>query len=503
MSCLKHSGSAFRYLLCLASLFAVFVENTASYAEMVDVDKAEQEAREKYRQRFEVFLQDRNVFGKAKLPDGKKLDSGSSKSRLNKDDKNLFQSDLTYHDYSFDTDEDTKEKDSSGDSETRRLYAFISEHGKVSSAGGSSELERTVYKFHEKYSKEEKDKKKQGAQEGKDFRSVFEVTTEKAKPKKKPQGQNNSNKPQQDQGPPDVARWKLREDVKKEVEEVGERSYETLARAAKDEDAKSDPDAAPNLGFLYEGANRALRGWWNSSVANLGQSRAYQGVPVGSDVNEVQLQETLAKCEDWADRMLQDAAKNGADMQKVTEEVERMKNQCLEMTKVNYDQIGPRFKKDDSGEEKLSQSDAENEDSRERDLRAQVTVLDKAGIDLNQIETNWNYKQKDGTAPVTLSYDENSQPQKEVDLTVADQLDLYNKELNEAADDYDKVRDSLPPGIPLPSRQDILKYQIAPGTRNVMDITKLPTGNVEELGVSERKQDPIPKDYEGLVDQDQ
>jgi len=440
--------------------------------------------------------------GKTKTPDGKTM-MGGKKTRFNKDDSGPFQSDLTYHDFAFNTVENSNEGQGQQDQQNKKrrtLFAFVSSHGGVTAEGGSSRLERTVFQYHQQYAKEEeKDKaQKDDEQKGIKFRDVFKITTQEVFEAE----DGNKGKGKKKEEPDKVERWELRPEVQQAVEEVGKESYETIAKSGRDEGAEDDPTVMPNLTFLYEAANRATEAWWNSTLANLGQRRANRGIKPGSLPDRVQLSEAISNCDQWSGAIRQALAQaNPQEQEALQKDIARMAQQCKQMVQVPYNVVNPKFEEDDgqNGGGQLKAEGAEKEDPLQRDARNQLEVLAKAGIRLNELPSNWKYNEKDEKAPVTVYFDENAQPQGETPLRVDEQLSLYNQSLQSAAQGIEEIKTRIPDlkmGNPL-------DYQIAPKSRSVKDINRPTESQWEEFGSARSPQRPEARTYEQLVQKSQ
>jgi hypothetical protein len=124
-------------------------------------------------------------------------------------------------------------------------------------------------------------------------------------------------------------------------------------------------------------------------------------------------------------------------------------------------------------------------------------VIDKAGIRLNEVQTNWNYTDKDEKAKVVTSYTEDGRPNQTQDLRVDEQIDLYNKGLQEAAESYEKIKKNLPTLNTNP--KDILANQIQMKSKRIDQIMEIPPSVAEEFGLKKGpSQQQLPQYYEDL-----
>jgi hypothetical protein len=477
---------------------------TLLQAKLEDVDGAEEKARNDYINQFIKFTQDKNVQGKARDPRGKAVPT-ASKERFNADDHNTFKSELTYHDYVFSTTEEKTAPD--GTTKTKKkLPAFISEHGGIVAAAGSSALERKVYDLDKKFS-EQLSKTPPKDEVGVSYFSIFKETTQEIFEKGialaggAPPPPPKNGQPQEKEK---RSRLEIRSEAKKEIEKVGEDSFETIRESGRDEDQRQNPNALDNGVLLRVAAGDATTAMWNSTLANLSQRRANKGMEnkqiSSEDGGNPQLSEGMAKCKDWSKAAFSSLAaiKDPAEKDKLTKEFQRMESQCEEMAKLPFDAIDPRFvdSKTPGGKAELKEGGPRMEDSIQRDLRVQLEVLDKAGISLDKIPSNWKYSDQDNRAKV-ITFDDNA-PKTQA-LTVAEQLDSYNNQLDSAEKGYKTAAKKLVKfRAPKPT-----KFKIQPETKTIMEINQPPPSAYQELGV-DAKSIKLPEQaetYQELVDQ--
>ncbi|MBI1859976.1 MAG: hypothetical protein HYR96_03540 [Deltaproteobacteria bacterium] len=482
-----------------------------------EADSSEKTFRQYWADRFATFTQEQNVPGLGSTPDGNQAIAGK-KVRGNHDDGFQYEGYLTYHDFAFDTDEDVLKSSKTNPNdpnakESRKLYANISPHGAVSAAGGSSLLERTVYQQHEKYMKQQEEARKNGKpadddKTGTEFKSIFKVETKQVMldPDSGNSG-NNPDKPEKKK----VERWYLRDDVKTEVEKAGDEAAKTVEAAARSQGSENDENALSNSTLLYETAGRAYDAWWNSSLANVTQARVNRTVKgrVAGSRMKAQLNEDIASCDDWATKAKNEIKKMGNpqggsqgsnDSQKDEQEIDRMLNQCKEMVTASYANIDPEFKQDpekpDAPKELKSLGPAE-EKARERDQRVQLEILADAQKKPSEVQSNWQYTEDDAKAKVTIAYDENAKSPQQTDMTVKDQVDSYNNQVQEAAKALDEVKKRLPT-LDTTSEQ-VLQYQIK-GNLSAKEISALPQELYEDdTGVKKSTTAATPGSYNQLM----
>lgn len=468
---------------------ALLLMAAQAWAAPEDADRSEERARASFVDQFTIFMQDKNVQGRAKSPDGKVV-GGGKKTRFNGDDGLAFQSDLTYHDYSFNStkmDDQPKNGQNNLAAPPKTLHAHISSHGGVDAAGGSSLLERTVFGLDKKFT--EADQKKEEKEEpGVKYKSIFKITTQAVIEKQGPNKGMEKDK---------VERFEMRPEATQEIDKVGVQSSETILQAARGQENANDPQALGNGVYLRAAAYEATKALWNSTLANLTQRRANRAIEGGILPFSVQISEGAPKCDGWAQEAQAALAKmqfGKAQMERAQKDIQRMLEQCRQIGALPYNAINPKFEKDENDQEKLTMQGPEKEDALQRDSRLQLEVMSKAGKSVTEAPSNWKYDKNADKARMTIQYDE-GQP-REGTRTMAEQLESYNENLKSAEEGYDEVKSRIP-GMNNPKPT---QYAIQPGTVNLMDINQPPASAFEEVGI-ERAQDkgPVPQTYDQLL----
>ncbi len=476
------------------AVFLLALSYAPAHATPEDADKSEERARNAFIDQFSKFTQDKNVQGRARTPDGKVV-QGGSKTRYNQDDGLAFQSDLTYHDYSYFK---VLEEDQGNGKPPKKVYLqpFISDHGKVSAAGGSSLLERTAFSLDQKLGKQDAQNANKPTPQGVSYKSIYKITTKEVS---QPQGGPAANAapntdPEETKTP--ASRWELREEAKPEIEKVGETAAQTILRSAKGEQNANDPQTLGNGVLLRQAAASATQALWNSTLANLSQRRVRSGV-YG---DRPSLSEGAPRCEDW--KAAQMAALNqklqGVSdptvRQKMVESIENQTKQCKTLASTPYDTVAPTFQPEDNETIALKSEGVEKEDALQRDSRLQLQVMAQAGKSVTELPSKWKFSKDDEKARMTISYDDN-QP-KEGALTMKEQLDSYNANLKNAEQGYEDVQKRFP-DLQMAKPTD---YAIQPGTMNIIDINQPPEAAFEEVGIENKtRTGPAPKTYDQLL----
>jgi hypothetical protein len=484
-----------------------------------DAEAEAAKARKNYTERFIKFTQDKNVMGKAKNPQGKVV-QGGQKTKFNADDGLSYQSDLTYHDFSYNTPDSEAQKANPNDpnAQSRTLYGFISSHGGIAEGGGSSLLERVAYEKHTEYSKKDEDPKereKRDQEKGIKYRSIFKVETREVFKKPDTSSQGNSsqssqqaanNKPKQE--PDKVERTELRPDVKQAFEEVGETASKTVERAAKDPGSEDDPNKMGNLSFYYEAASRASRALWDSTLSNLSQRRVNRAVEKKNYGKLGDLAPTLSEstptCESWAQSVTEEIGKlqDAKEKQSYQEQLSEQVQQCQQMVQVKWSAVDPRFENPESQQKQqkqIKEQGTDREDDKARDLRNQLQVMDKVGISSDELQTNWKYGDEEFQNEVVEGDGEGNSSVSQ--MSNSDQLNAYNQAIDSALESLKETKQLLPDYQV--NEQAIQTKKIEIGKTNLLEINKLPEHMQEGTGSPQNNPPAAAQTYQELVQQQQ
>jgi hypothetical protein len=468
------SGKTVGGILSLA--FCILAVN--AHAKLNDVEALQQQALKDNIERFGKFTQNKDVMGRARLPNGQN-NQGGEKDRMNQDDGVSYTSIFTYHRNAFDSREEVPDPqggtgpDGKPKTKEQTLNLYVSDHGKL--AGDSSILERLIYKFHQMFSSQEKSKEEREALEkqGKREESVFivekqEVEDDQAQGKGKGEDSNLKK----------AERYFLKEEVaeatKKEVGQVG---FNNVEKASKDEQNQDDPQAMGYLPFFYEAAQRAYEGWRDTTLAGLGQRRIY-------NVATVRASESAPSCDAATQQTLQmkiQRANGDQDaIKRAQEEAQKDLENCKKVAALDYREIAPVKETDENGKSELKSEGLAKEDGIQRDLRVQAEVLDRFGITAKDVKSGWKYKEEDFKSKVGIKFNERGEAIEEVDMTGAEQLDSFNQQLTEADQKWGDVKGRLQ-GSPYDTGDvNASQFEERPGEKYAGDISKIRAQNREE-----------------------
>lgn len=445
---------------------SVLAESENAYVPPSAESEAER-ARKTYIERFIKFTQDKNVAGRGKDPNGKVV-QGGEKSKFNGDDGNTFQSDLTYHDNAYVEFVEGPQKPGAPEGSPppkERLTEFVSSHGNLSD---SSQLERVVYQKHKELSQKDQ-QNPPPAQKGIRYDSILKKETVEV-----------NDDPKDPTKKSEVFRSRIREEIKPEIEQVGKEAFQTVERAAKEPGAENDSELMGNLTFYREAAARASKSMWDSTLANLAQRRSFLS---GSGVR---LNVATPSCEAWAQA-------EGEEIQKIKdpnekkdaqEKLQETVKKCQQLAQTQWSAIQPKFESDPKQPDapaQLKEKGIKDEDGYERDLRNQLQVMDKVGLNPDQLQSEWKYQLEEFKNEILSETDESGNVST-VQMTNAEQLEEYNKALDKALESR-KQTEALAPELRL-DEESIQAKKIQPGTTSILQINKVPEQMLEELGAT-------------------
>ena len=121
-----------------------------------------------------------------------------------------------------------------------------------------------------------------------------------------------------------------------------------------------------------------------------------------------------------------------------------------------------------------------------------LELMSKAGADISEVQTNWKYEDKD--QKVQLKNNDET-----VNQSMAEQLESYNKQLEDANAAYDEVSKEAPSVFK--KTVDINQYKIEPGSRSLKDINQRPNQGYADFGVDTSKlaEPDSARNYEELI----
>jgi hypothetical protein len=490
-----------------------------TFAKLQNIEAAQALSRQTYVQRFTEFTQEKDVMGRPRMPSGKVVE-GKIKQSFNPDDQVTFQSDLTYHDYTYDTPDEAFNKKNQQQNQSggqngekgnstpqeRTLLANISPHGASGAGTGSSLLERTVYQLFDTFAKAEakqdREEREKLAQQGIRKDGPFEIETQKVQ---QAQGGNNGgsgggNNANNDM-PDKVERYKFNQEAEKKIAEVGDFAAKAVEKAAKDPDKKEDNQAMGNLERYYWAANQGIEAMWNSVMANLGQRRAYQG---GNGSSQIELSEDTASCAAWEQKMVSNIKPDDQGKDAKIQDAKKMREQCEQLVRTNFRQINPKMESDQGGQMVMKEKGPNWEDSRQRDNRVQLELMDKVGKRASEVPSNWKYSEADEKALVTVDYDKAGNPAGTKGLRMDEQVDRYNEQLKAAAEKIPDIKSRFP-DLALDAKK-IESYQIPKKKLSAKEITQFPGEARDpefEMEPQKQLQPKLADSYSNLIKQGQ
>jgi len=473
-----------------------------AFANLANVEAAQQRALQNNFDQFLRLTQEKDVMGKPMTAQGEFSPTGE-KARFNSDNKLSYTSRLTDHKNAFNVDEEVKKdgqapnqsnnpnqaaSNQGGETMIRRLFAWVSGHGAESEGGGASILEQIMYKFHSMFSSEEQKKKdleQQEKEEGTRYTSAFKIETREVFKKEDEEGAAAATpaaNQDPDEEPEKVDRSFLRDEVKKEVDDLGTLTADAVARAATTEDQQDDPSAIPNGLRMREAARRGIKAAYDSALASLGQRNAYKAIKGFGARYKPKLNEDRETCQKWAAGARQDLAQESPGAQEtVGKEIDRMLEQCEQVVQLSYNEVAPKFESDPNSnddKETLKSQGPEKEDNFSRDLRNQLSLIRESETTVKDLETNWEYTQDEGKNKVVIEFDENGQPKEAVALSPQEQMDLFDAQQDDAKEAYQLAKEKNPTIQYDPEAFD--QYKLRGKNIPLTDIAKIPDQLYEE-----------------------
>ena len=266
-----------------------------------------------------------------------------------------------------------------------------------------------------------------------------------------------------------VRDWKIMPNVASQISRLGERTAQTEISKTLDSNTGDDvPNTMPNMEALRMMASRWTRMYFNRLASNLGEQRiADKGIEFG-------LGESRPSCGSYLDAMrsLQQKApyEDRLKTQGILAIETRLKNLqtryrlCLAMNARSLNEVNPVVQ----GEQIRSGSPNTELVSKWK-TRVNLAMITNAGLDPNSVPhpSYYQFQKSDYATPIT-AFKYGGQKVGVVMMTPQDQINTYNRNLKVAAQAYDAVAARNP--FFQGSGAAIMKNQIAPGSRNMIEL---------------------------------
>jgi hypothetical protein len=442
---MRQRGTTSALLALSAILLAVQVaraEDGKGFAPL-----SEQRARENLAQKLLNLSQSLDM-REASYPDSK----GGGKD-FNTNDGNAFTSNTTYHSYVW----DRCLRWVGGRNCARWLDPYVSPHG---AEADRSPLEGAVY--------DEWNKRKQDNDPGapppqpQGNSTQYVIWDIKRDPSKgdliKLDGRLNREA---------ITEWKLQDGVKQRVEQIGTDTAQRQINLTYDENSGTESNTMPNMESLRMMAGRWAKMFRNRLVANLGELRAAD-IP-----SEIGLGEDYPDCNSYAQALENefDQLDEKRRPQAPLDEETRFKGlqqriaNCQKLRNAPVYAVNPEVSQNG---DTVQEGDKNLETVDKWRARVNIALVDSVGRDPESLP-------RPGNAPLERyeydndipDWDEGGRNRVVRKATNAEQLASYNKNLQDAAVGMKEI--SMRTGI-RDNSQEVLKYQIAATTRNLVEL---------------------------------
>jgi len=371
-------------------------------------------------------------------------DSKGGGKDFNANDGNSFTSNTTYHTKVWSTCENWL-----GPTQCQRwIDPYVSEHGKD---GDRSPLEGAVW--------EEYQGKRGGQGNGGQY-AIWEVASKGGRIL------DVDGKLDRTQ----LAKFKLLPQVERKVAQVG-RDTATRQINLTMEDSDKEQETMPNMESLRMMASRWTKMFRNRLVANIGELRAAdRPIEFGLSEEAADCDQYLAAMRAEGDRFrLEERLDKQGRQQIETRQLnlERRYNLCQQMRQKDVYAVNPTV----IGNEVL-ETGPQNEQIDKWRSRVNIALIDYVGIDANSVPKPGDQQIEEDEIKQEMSeFGAGGLEGGSKRVSNGEQLDGYNQALEDAAAGMRKVAARV--STIKDTSDDILKYKIAKGTRNAVDINSL------------------------------
>lgn len=371
-------------------------------------------------------------------------DSKGGGKDFNANDGNSFTSNTTYHTKVWSTCENWL-----GPTQCQRwIDPYVSEHGKD---GDRSPLEGAVW--------EEYQGKRGGQGNGGQY-AIWEVASKGGRIL------DVDGKLDRTQ----LAKFKLLPQVERKVAQVG-RDTATRQINLTMEDSDKEQETMPNMESLRMMASRWTKMFRNRLVSNIGELRANdRPIEFGLSEEAADCDQYLAAMRAEGDRFrLEERLDKQGRQQIETRQLnlERRYNLCQQMRQKDVYAVNPTV----IGNEVL-ETGPQNEQIDKWRSRVNIALIDYVGIDVNSVPKPGDQQIEEDEIKQEMSeFGAGGLEGGSKRVSNGEQLDGYNQALEDAAAGMRKVAARV--STIKDTSDDILKYKIARGTRNAVDINSL------------------------------
>ena len=287
--------------------------------------------------------------------------------------------------------------------------------------------------------------------------------------------------------------WRLQDDVRKAVEKVGSDTAIRQISLTYDDNTGKGQNTMPNIESLRVMASRWTKMMRNRLVTNIGESRAMKpGI-------EFALGEEIPDCESYLT-----AVENDQDLVLIEERIQAQGSlapatlanslqqryeSCVKLRNASVYAVNASYQ---DGE--VSQGDPNDEAIDEWKSRLNIAAIDFAGIDPNELpKPGAGVLKEEDLSTEMRDYAEGGLTYEMVRKTPREQLDSYNKNLEEAAAGMEAVTSRS--GVIVDNSDRIREFKIEAGKMNAIRINDITPEMRQELAVT-----PFPANREPASD---
>lgn len=293
-----------------------------------------------------------------------------------------------------------------------------------------------------------------------------------------------------------VVDWRLMDDVKGEVAEVGRKTAVKAMLTTYDKSSGSGKNTLPNLEALRVMASRFTRMFRNRLVSNLGEMRA------ASAPSEFLLGEELPNCEAYravvAAKRSPTVFDEKLDMQArlqpetVGTSLDDRYNMCVKLRQASVKSINPTV-----AGGKVQNGDVESERVDQVLTRLNIAAIDKAGVDVQALPRPSNVSlTEDQVKSEFADWNVGGQTVREIKReTNARTLKEFNQNLEIAAVGYEGA--ALRSGAIKDKSAQVRGFKIEPGTKSAIEINAMTPSMRRELASTSFADSGVMKAAEG------
>ncbi len=291
-----------------------------------------------------------------------------------------------------------------------------------------------------------------------------------------------------------ITDWQLLPEVRQKIEQVGEQTAARQIALTSDDNAPKNGAkyTMPNMESLRMMASRWTKMFRNRLVANLAEMRS------GDKPTEFLLNEDRPDCESYQQAMqkMQEQTKTEErlepqarlDMETLAMDLQTRYKSCVALRSASVNMVNAT-----SSGGQVSEGDVEQERVDKWKTRLNIALIDRVGIDPNDLPkpSNGKISRRDISSELAEWSEGGEKIKRKRRLTNAQQLQSYNNQLELAAVGMEEVA-MRSPNI-ANNGSFIKKHKIKPGQYNAIKLNSLTPEMREELADTSMKQSSVMK----------